>query len=69
MSTKNNLLFESLPPAIAPLALRHRDAAAALGSTRCWFSEWRESQGRHYAPPASITSTFLSKRFITETCQ
>jgi excisionase family DNA binding protein len=31
MSTKSNPLFESPSPAIAPLALRPRDAAAMLG--------------------------------------
>ena len=66
MSTKNNPLFESPTPAIAPLALRPRDAAAALGGQRKLLLEWRKNHGRHYPPP---TSTFLSKLFITETCQ
>ena len=66
MSTTSNPLFESPSPAIAPLALRPRDAAAALGRQRKLLLEWRKNHGRHYAPP---TSTFLSKLFITETCQ
>jgi hypothetical protein len=65
MSTKNNPLFESPTPAIAPLALRPRDAAA-LGVSERLLLEWRRNHGRYYAPP---TSTFLSKLFITETCQ
>jgi len=65
MSTKNNPLFESPTPAITPLALRPSDAAALKVSERLLL-EWRKNHGRHYAPP---TSTFLSKLFITETCQ
>jgi len=65
MSTKNNPLFETPTPAIAPLALRPRDAAA-FGVSERLLLEWRKNHGRHYAPP---TSTFLSKLFITETCQ
>lgn len=66
MSTRNNPLFESPPPAIGPLALRPRDAALALGVSERLLLEWRKNHGRHYAPP---TSTFLSKLFITETYQ
>ena len=66
MSTKNNSLVESPTPAIAPLALRPRDAAAALGVSERLLLDWRKSHGRHYAPPIS---TFLSKLLITETCQ
>jgi excisionase family DNA binding protein len=48
MSTKNNPLFESPPPAIAPLALRPRDAAAALGVSERLLLDWRKSHGLPY---------------------
>ena len=48
MSTKSNPLFESPSPAIAPLALRPRDAAAALGRQRKLLLEWRKNHGRHH---------------------
>ena len=41
MSTKNNPLFESPTPAITPLALRPRDAAALGVSGSCYWSGGR----------------------------
>ena len=48
MSTKNNPLFESPPPAIGPLALRPRDAALALWVSERLLLEWRKNHGLPY---------------------
>ena len=48
MSTRNNPLFESPPPAIGPLALRPRDAALALGVSERLLLEWRKNHGLPY---------------------
>lgn len=45
MSTRSNRLFESPAPSIAPLALRPRDAAAALGVSERLLLDWRKSHG------------------------
>jgi len=69
VSTRSNPLFESSAPSIAPLALRPRDAAAALGVSERLLLEGRRNHRRDYAPPTSITTTFLSTLFITEICR
>ncbi len=48
MSTKSNSLFESPAPPIAPLALRPRDPAAALGVSERLLLEWRKNHGLPY---------------------
>ena len=48
MSGKPNALFESTTPPIAPLALRPRDAAVALGVSERLLLEWRKNHGLPY---------------------
>jgi excisionase family DNA binding protein len=48
MIAKSNPLFESPAPPIAPLALRPRDAAAALGVSERLLLEWRKNHGLPY---------------------
>lgn len=48
MSGKPNALFESPTPPIAPLALRPRDAAVALGVSERLLLEWRKNHGLPY---------------------
>ena len=40
-----NPLFTPSPPAIAPLALRPRDAAAALGISERLLQDWAKNHG------------------------
>lgn len=40
-----NPLFTPAPPAIAPLALRPRDAAAALGISERLLQDWAKNHG------------------------
>jgi excisionase family DNA binding protein len=42
---KTNPLFDSIPPYVAPLALRPRDAAAALGVSERLLLDWRKNHG------------------------
>lgn len=45
---KNNPLFESPTSPITPLALRPRDAAAALGVSERLLLDWRKNHGLPY---------------------
>lgn len=56
MSTKANPLFESPAPATAPLALRPRDAAAALGVSERLLYDWAHFHG---LPVVRIDRTVL----------
>ena len=48
MNTNPNPLFESPAQAIAPLALRPRDAAAAMGVSERLLLDWRKNHGFPY---------------------
>jgi excisionase family DNA binding protein len=48
MTSKTNPLFEHPASPIAPLALRARDAAAALGVSERLLLEWRKNHGLPY---------------------